>query len=138
MTEVRNANPLANNNDINGLINYQLVAGVIEKVKTLPGNDVCCDCSEKSRIFEMGLVERLMPSADPTWLSHNLGVLTCIGCSGIHREIGVQYSRVVSIQLDNLTTSKLIVSDVFFERNEIGYFLVGILDCSFRWKSSLQ
>lgn len=35
--------------------------------------------------------------ADPTWLSTNLGVLTCIQCSGVHRELGVRFSRIQSL-----------------------------------------
>ena len=48
-------------------------------------------------------------STDPTWLSTNLGVLTCIECSGIHREMGVHVSRVRSLTLDNLGTAELLV-----------------------------
>lgn len=48
--------------------------------------------------------------ADPTWLSTNLGILTCIECSGIHRELGVHYSRIQSLTLDVLSTSELLVS----------------------------
>lgn len=48
--------------------------------------------------------------ADPTWLSTNLGILICIECSGIHREMGVHYSRIQSLTLDVLGTSELLVS----------------------------
>lgn len=51
----------------------------------------------------------MVPSA-PTWLSTNLGVLICIECSGIHREMGVHYSRIQSLDLDVLGTSELLVS----------------------------
>lgn len=50
-----------------------------------------------------------LPHADPTWLSTNLGILTCIECSGIHRELGVHYSRIQSLTLDVLSTSELLV-----------------------------
>lgn len=48
--------------------------------------------------------------SDPTWLSTNLGILTCIECSGIHRELGVHYSRIQSLTLDVLSTSELLVN----------------------------
>lgn len=51
-----------------------------------------------------------IPLAAPTWLSTNLGVLICIECSGIHREMGVHYSRIQSLDLDVLGTSELLVS----------------------------
>ena len=46
---------------------------------------------------------------DPTWLATNLGILMCIECSGIHRELGVHYSRIQSLTLDVLSTSELLV-----------------------------
>ena len=93
----------------------QLVQGIIEKVKTLPGNDTCCDCGAPSIPFHYQytahcvFVIELLYAADPTWLSFNLGVLTCIECSGIHRDLGVQHARVVSIMLDKISTAKLTV-----------------------------
>lgn len=50
--------------------------------------------------------------SDPTWLSTNLGILTCIECSGIHRELGVHYSRIQSLTLDVLSTSELLVNHI--------------------------
>lgn len=49
---------------------------------------------------------------DPEWLSTNLGILTCIECSGIHREMGVHVSRIQSLSLDSLGTSDLLVLSV--------------------------
>lgn len=54
--------------------------------------------------------EFLVVFADPKWLSTNLGILTCIECSGIHREMGVHISRIQSMELDKLGTSELLVS----------------------------
>ncbi|KAM5211285.1 arf-GAP with SH3 domain, ANK repeat and PH domain-containing protein 1 isoform 4-T4 [Hipposideros larvatus] len=71
-----------------------LTKAIIEDVQRIPGNDVCCDCG----------------SAEPTWLSTNLGILTCIECSGIHREMGVHISRIQSLELDKLGTSELLLA----------------------------
>jgi Arf-GAP/SH3 domain/ANK repeat/PH domain-containing protein len=48
--------------------------------------------------------------ADATWLSTNLGVIVCIECSGIHREMGVHVTKIQSLTLDNIGTSQLLVS----------------------------
>jgi Arf-GAP/GTPase/ANK repeat/PH domain-containing protein 1/3 len=37
---------------------------------------------------------------DPEWASLNLGVLMCIECSGIHRNLGTHISKVRSLGLD--------------------------------------
>lgn len=38
---------------------------------------------------------------DPEWASLNLGVLMCIECSGIHRNLGSHISKVRSLGLDD-------------------------------------
>ena len=48
------------------------------------GNSRCVDCE----------------SPNPDWASLNLGVLVCIECSGIHRNLGSHISRVRSLDLD--------------------------------------
>uniref|UniRef100_A0A3P8V0C5 Arf-GAP with coiled-coil, ANK repeat and PH domain-containing protein n=1 Tax=Cynoglossus semilaevis TaxID=244447 RepID=A0A3P8V0C5_CYNSE len=58
---------------------------LLQRVQSLPGNELCCDCSQSS----------------PCWASINLGVLLCIECSGIHRSLGVQLSKVRSLTLDS-------------------------------------
>ncbi|NWI09607.1 ASAP1 protein, partial [Crypturellus soui] len=72
----------------------ELTRAIIEEVKCMPGNRECCDCS----------------APDPTWLSINLGILICIECSGIHREMGVHLSRIQSLSLDKLATSELLLA----------------------------
>uniref|UniRef100_A0A4X1UZ60 Arf-GAP with coiled-coil, ANK repeat and PH domain-containing protein n=1 Tax=Sus scrofa TaxID=9823 RepID=A0A4X1UZ60_PIG len=42
-----------------------------------------------------------LPGASPEWASINLGVTLCIQCSGIHRSLGVHFSKVRSLTLDS-------------------------------------
>ncbi|XP_052474037.1 arf-GAP with SH3 domain, ANK repeat and PH domain-containing protein 1 isoform X2 [Carassius gibelio] len=71
-----------------------LTKAIIEDVLRTPGNEVCCDCG----------------APEPKWLSTNLGILTCIECSGIHREMGVHISRIQSMELDKLGSSELLLA----------------------------
>ncbi|KAM3910265.1 arf-GAP with coiled-coil, ANK repeat and PH domain-containing protein 1 [Leptodactylus fuscus] len=66
----------------------QLKGSVIcaqDTVLRVTGNAVCCDCR----------------AAEPEWASINLGVTLCIECSGIHRSLGVHFSKVRSLTLDS-------------------------------------
>lgn len=65
-----------------------------QQVQALTGNDRCVDCSTDR----------------PTWLSTNLGVLVCIECSGIHRDLGVHISRIQSLTLDDIKTHHLLIA----------------------------
>ncbi|KAL7044026.1 hypothetical protein ACKWTF_001746 [Chironomus riparius] len=57
------------------------------------GNGFCVDCDGPS----------------PEWASLNLGVLICIECSGIHRNMGSHISKVRSLTLDEWPPSHLAV-----------------------------
>lgn len=50
-------------------------------LREVPGNDQCAECS----------------ASGPDWASLNLGILICIECSGIHRNLGVHISKVYFI-----------------------------------------
>ncbi|BBG93825.1 ARF GTPase-activating protein, partial [Prunus dulcis] len=56
----------------------------IDMLRRVCGNDKCADCS----------------APEPDWASLNLGVLVCIECSGVHRNLGVHISKVRSLTLD--------------------------------------
>ncbi|XP_034329441.2 arf-GAP with SH3 domain, ANK repeat and PH domain-containing protein 2 isoform X4 [Magallana gigas] len=74
----------------------ELRASIIDRIKGLPGNEVCCDCGGK----------------DPEWLSTNYGILICLECCGIHRQLGVHISRTQSLVIDELGTSQLLLARV--------------------------
>ncbi|XP_041967762.1 arf-GAP with coiled-coil, ANK repeat and PH domain-containing protein 2-like isoform X2 [Alosa sapidissima] len=57
----------------------------LQKVMAIAGNTACCDCGQP----------------DPRWASINLGITLCIQCSGIHRSLGVHFSKVRSLTLDS-------------------------------------
>lgn len=50
----------------------------LDVLQRVPGNIECADCGAQ----------------DPDWASLNLGILLCIECSGVHRNLSVQISKV--------------------------------------------
>uniref|UniRef100_A0A8C4RSL3 Arf-GAP with coiled-coil, ANK repeat and PH domain-containing protein n=1 Tax=Erpetoichthys calabaricus TaxID=27687 RepID=A0A8C4RSL3_ERPCA len=58
---------------------------ILQRIQSIAGNGMCCDCG----------------MADPRWASINLGITLCIECSGIHRSLGVHFSKVRSLTLDS-------------------------------------
>ena len=56
----------------------------IDVLRRVRGNDKCADCG----------------APEPDWASLNLGVLICIECSGIHRNLGVHISKVTYLDLN--------------------------------------
>lgn len=69
----------------------------IQKMKSIKtdiaGNNKCVDCD----------------ASNPDWASINLGVLICIECSGVHRNLGSHISRVRSLDLDEWPPGHLAV-----------------------------
>uniref|UniRef100_A0A183BSQ4 Arf-GAP domain-containing protein n=1 Tax=Globodera pallida TaxID=36090 RepID=A0A183BSQ4_GLOPA len=60
----------------------------LKQLLAIPGNDRCADCG----------------CPDAKWTSLNIGAIICIECSGVHRSLGVHFSKVRSLMMDTLET----------------------------------
>ncbi|XVF85612.1 hypothetical protein PTKIN_Ptkin17bG0130900 [Pterospermum kingtungense] len=81
-------------------------------LRGIPGNDVCAECS----------------ASEPDWASLNLGILLCIECSGVHRNLGVHISKVRSLTLD-VKVWEPIIMELFCA--------LGNVYCNSVWEASL-
>ena len=63
----------------------------VEAILRIEGNNECFDCGE----------------GHPTWASINLAIYLCLSCSGKHRSLGVQISRIRSLTLDQWSEKQL-------------------------------
>ena len=88
-----------NENDLLKMKNQNLIKILIE-------NNICSDCGAKN----------------PKWLNINWMNLLCVDCSGIHRSLGVQISKIKSLELDNINSDYL---DILFllKQSEINNIL---------------
>ena len=77
----------------NGKHNDPEISPQMKEIQEVPGNRQCVDCY----------------CDNPTWYSQNLGCLMCIECSGVHRGLSVDVSRVRSLQLDQLPTEMVVL-----------------------------
>ncbi|CAF0914961.1 unnamed protein product [Rotaria sordida] len=71
----------------------KMIKDKIEYVRSLPGNEKCCDCNADG----------------PEWASINLGILLCLNCGGAHRGLGVNLSKVRSLHMDTWDLETLLV-----------------------------
>lgn len=60
-------------------MNINSADSVSSILREIPGNDLCAECGAR----------------EPDWASLNLGILMCIECSGVHRNLGVHISKVL-------------------------------------------
>ncbi|CAF4793597.1 unnamed protein product [Rotaria sp. Silwood1] len=74
-------------------IKQQMIKDKIEYVRSIVGNEKCCDCDADG----------------PEWASINLGILLCLNCGGAHRGLGVSLSKVRSLHMDTWDLETLIV-----------------------------
>ncbi|KZV49385.1 hypothetical protein F511_10925 [Dorcoceras hygrometricum] len=102
--------------DPNGSMSYDMrvsqASSVPRILRELSGNDLCADCS----------------ASEPDWASLNLGILMCIECSGVHRNLGVHISKVRSVTLD-VRVWEPVVLDLFRA--------LGNSFCNSIWEASL-
>lgn len=70
--------PLNSNESREDTIKFNRIDSVSSILREIPGNDLCAECS----------------APEPDWASLNLGILVCIECSGVHRNLGVHISKV--------------------------------------------
>lgn len=77
-----------------GSSTQQAVAKKLAEMLTAPDNQCCADCSARL--------------VDSVWASTTFGAFLCIHCAGAHRKLGVQLSRVKSLQLDSWTEEELL------------------------------
>ena len=69
-----------------------LPPNAIEKIRAVPGNDLCLDCR----------------APEPDWADVQHGSLHCIQCVGRHRGMGVKVSVCRSLTMDNWTEANLL------------------------------
>mmetsp|Transcript_20702 Transcript_20702/g.33472 ORF Transcript_20702/g.33472 Transcript_20702/m.33472 type:complete len:472 (+) Transcript_20702:74-1489(+) len=69
----------------------QMPADVQKRIRALPGNSVCVDCS----------------NVNPQWASVSYGTMMCLECSGHHRSLGVHLSFVRSVAMDSWTEKQI-------------------------------
>ena len=84
----------------------------IDNKKKADDNNIIIYDEEKKALLERSkiLIKNLIDvnkcadcgADNPTWLDINWLVLLCMDCSGIHRSLGVQISKIKSLELDNI------------------------------------
>ncbi|CAD2213417.1 ADP-ribosylation factor GTPase activating protein [Angomonas deanei] len=68
----------------------------VEQLCSAPPNNECADCQQPGT----------------RWAVVNLGIFVCLRCSGVHRSLGVQVSKVKSSNLDSWSDAELTLMQI--------------------------
>lgn len=110
-----------------GFATKEEVNAIFSRLRQSHANQVCFDCANKN----------------PTWTSIPFGILLCMECSAVHRNLGVHISFVKSLSLDQWQRIQLRhfkfggnqVAKEFFQKNGGSQFLAGKVDPTTKYTS---
>lgn len=77
-----------------------MTSAEVDALLAIPGNHTCADCAAGAMARAgSGRKQR------PLWASVNLGVVLSVQAAGVHRKLGIGVSKVLSLTMDEWTTS---------------------------------